>query len=789
MSTATPPTGAPRPTRARFRRPGPSGSTGRKPAPPTRSGSAAREARVRRQASLVPVAGLAALAGFAYHRVFGMGELAVPVAVSATAPVLLALLCSGTGPPGKPRPLAVSLLLSGLAWCVAVTATVYRDDATAGFLPSVGLMRSIGSDVLDAPRGILTTVLPAPSGSHLMVLASASVWLAGLAGAELALRTDVPVLPALPGLLLLTVPVVLTAGAPGGNVILVTVTVTAVTVLLVCRAPGRRSPWHLLLLGAPWIAVLAVIAGFAAPRMPGVGTPPDVRAHVTPPPPVPLNAVNPLDRVSEWLLAPDQPLFSVRGPASPDRYWRLTVLDTFDGTTWYPVDQLRPTGGRVPEADLRTGATTRAVQEVTLSGLDGVWLPAADRPTRVNAPDDVALAVDPDTGALATGSLLQPGTHYEVVSSLPHYDPDRIQRLPTVADPAYTSLPERDAANEPIEAVEEFRRIANEATAGSQFPYQQALRLADWLRSKHHFDRAAVPGHSYFNLRFFLEKSKEGTSEQFASAFAILGRTLGLPTRVVVGFSRGSQQPDGSWRVDSGNVVAWPEVRFAEVGWVPFYPTPGEAGLSGAPKNNPDAVPGGQQPKQVAPAPVPPAAESRAEKDAQIADADRPTTYAVFPEPDGDSGTPVWWWAVPAAALLALMLTYGGVAVAAPGVARRRRAQGPPAGRVFGAWHQITDRLTEIGMPGKGVLTVREVAAFGDENLPDEVGGQLWDLADVVNDVAYGGRPADTLQADAAWRTCASVEAAVRASDRAPSRRARFAPRRVVGQLRRKDRL
>ncbi|NUU22825.1 MAG: DUF3488 domain-containing protein [Streptomycetaceae bacterium] len=756
---------------------------------PKRSGSAARATRFRRMSSLVPVAAFAATAGFAYHRVFGLGQIVPAVAVSATVPVVLVLLWTGCVRLGdKPRPLFGSFAISALAWLIAVSATLYRDDAALHLFPEPGLIRRIGSDVLDAPRGILTTVLPAPDDSDLMVLVSVTVWIAAWAGAELALRTDAPALPPLPGLLMLAVPVALSTGAPGDNTWVLTAAVGTAALVMVCRAPGRRSPLRLLMVGAPWVAVLAVLAGFVAPHLPGSGGPPDLRDRVSPPPPVALSAVNPLDRISAWLLEPDEPLFTVRGPADEDRYWRLTVLDKYDGTTWYPVTGLRPTGGRVPESAEGGSGTTRSVQTVTLDKLDGMWLPAADRPSEVDAASDVELAVDPDSGAVATGSRLKPGMRYQVVSNVPKFDPDSLQWLPTVADPNYTALPDYDESNQPIPAVEEFRRIATDATKGSTFPYQQALRLADWLRGNHKYDRTAVPGHSYRNLQFFLESSKEGTSEQFASAFAVLARSIGLPTRVVVGFSRGTQQPDGSWRVDTGDVMAWPEVEFAGVGWVPFYPTPGQSGHSGAPKNNPDnQSTGNQQPQPIAPVPSP-QPQSRAEKDAEIASQERPVDTAAMPEESGDDGIPLWWWAVPLAVLLAAALSQAGLAFAAPGIIRRRRSHGPPDERVFGAWKQIGDRLTELGMPGDGSLTVREVASYGEDHLPTEVGSQLRPLANLVNDVAYADRTADPTDADEAWRISGAVEEAVRRSELRPNRRARLrerlSPKTIAASLR-----
>ncbi|GAA4969773.1 hypothetical protein GCM10023205_38920 [Yinghuangia aomiensis] len=754
-------------------------------APKPRQRGAAATLWRRRLWSLPAVAALAAAGGIAYHPIFGLSAIVPAVAVSAIVPVLVAALWNAAGrPANRPRPLLGSLVLTLAAWVLAVSASTYRSRAYAHVLPTPGLLRRIGADLLDAPRGVLTTVLPAPDHPELLVLVSATVWMAAFAGAETALRSGSTVLPALPGVLMLAVPVALSTDAPGHGVTAAAAAIGAAGLLLVCRAPGRRSPWRTLLVGVPWVALLAVAAGFAAPHAPGVGTPPDLRDNVAAPPPVRLSGVNPLDRISAWLLTPDQPLFTVAGPADPDRYWRLTVLDRYDGTTWYPVGGLRPTGGRVPD-DGQSPVTKRTKQRVTLDQLDGVWLPAADRPASVTA-QGLKLAVDPTSGAVATGSGLHPGLTYQVESQVPTYDPDRLQYLATASDPAYAQLPDLDAASEPIPMVEEFRKIAEKATQGSQFPYQQALKLADWLRANNRYDITAVPGHSYRNLRFFLESSKEGTSEQFASAFAVLGRSLGLPTRVVVGFSRGTQLPDGSWRVDSGNVIAWPEVEFEQVGWVPFYPTPGEAGRSGSPKNDQTTV----VPPTAAPPSAPPP-PSRADKDRDIAQEQRPegvvSPIADAPE---DGSTPLWWWAAPIAALAALAVSHVGVAAAAPGTLRRRRRRGPPGARVFGAWRQIGDRFGDLGMPHAEARTVREVADFGAERLPAELAERVSGLGTLVNEASYADRDVTGKEADDAWRVCTDVEHAVRRADGREKRRTRMvralSPRTVVATLRRR---
>jgi hypothetical protein len=55
---------------------------------------------------------------------------------------------------------------------------------------------------------------------------------------------------------------------------------------------------------------------------------------------------------------------------------------------------------------------------------------------------------------------------------------------------------------------------------------------------------------------------------------AAMARSLGIPARVAVGFTPGTQQGDGSWLVTTKDAHAWPELYFAGLGWLRFEPTP-----------------------------------------------------------------------------------------------------------------------------------------------------------------------------------------------------------------------
>jgi hypothetical protein len=82
----------------------------------------------------------------------------------------------------------------------------------------------------------------------------------------------------------------------------------------------------------------------------------------------------------------------------------------------------------------------------------------------------------------------------------------------------------------------------------------------------------------------FLFNQKSGHCELFASAMAVLLRTIGIPARVVNGYRGGQWVPYGSFYiVRQKNAHCWVEVFFDrdrdplnrnEIGWVRFDPTP-----------------------------------------------------------------------------------------------------------------------------------------------------------------------------------------------------------------------
>ena len=133
----------------------------------------------------------------------------------------------------------------------------------------------------------------------------------------------------------------------------------------------------------------------------------------------------------------------------------------------------------------------------------------------------------------------------------------------------YTSSPEiRESVKEWIAKV----------TEGAETDYDRLLAVEEAL-SKYEYDlnTSDLPGYVRSEgdfINYFLLEKREGYCVHYATAFCLLARYMGYPSRVVQGFKT-EQSASSHTIVRDGCGHTWPEVYFEGRGWIPFEPTPG----------------------------------------------------------------------------------------------------------------------------------------------------------------------------------------------------------------------
>lgn len=221
----------------------------------------------------------------------------------------------------------------------------------------------------------------------------------------------------------------------------------------------------------------------------------------------------------------------------------------------------------------------------------------------------------------------------------------------------------------------------------------------------------------------FLER-RSGYCSHYASALAVLGRALGVPTRMVLGYSASGVQTeaDFTYEVTADQLHAWVEAYIDDVGWVPFDVTPASADDADA-DDAADTL--AAQIGDDADAPA-------QEDDADTAEEDGATTDDDTPDTDGNtrddeatseqraSGTGD---TSPAASLAWAVGGIGAVLVIValcclPMLVRRRRRRrrlriasgsGSAGERWIAAWREITDSAWDNGVRWGKAETDRDI--------------------------------------------------------------------------------
>jgi transglutaminase-like putative cysteine protease len=655
----------------------------------------------RLRAGVVPVvlSGLIALAGVVLGRIYADALLTELVAGAAIGSVGVGVAARRL-PSWTVAPMSV-LLLAGY--------TVLSLRLAAGHAALTDPLPHLLTDALanGIPR-LLTAMIPVESTPDTVLVPIIAAWLAGLAGTELAVRSGRVLLGCLPaaalygGALYVVGPNAAALGWPTlsfAGLVVVALATTAKpsdgTAMGDVPASARAAVRGRALAGAA--AGLVVVVGLIAVVGPWIGarvavTPVDPRKYVQPPQVDSLDE-SPLNRISGWALTPKEKLLEVRGAAPPDTRLRLAVLPDYDGVTWR-VGATYRNAGRVlpPQPALPDAAVVRVQERITVDGLTGRLLPAVPVPTGV---EGVRVAFDPGTGTLIRPEGLAAGVSYAVTSELQTPDLNLLSGADSPSGAAVARYL-RVGAGPP----EEIQRLADHLADGNGAAFDRASAIEDFLAEHYRAVADAPSGHAYPNLQFFLFGPREqggqrGTSEQFAASFALLARLTGLPSRVVVGFT----VPKGGGTVTAGDAIAWPEVLFNDLGWVPFDPMPKD--------KNPRPVEEDFTP----PPSTPPPSTSEAPPPSDEPSASAPPAVLAAA---GSGGPPAAVVAGGATGSTLLVLVAAGFAVVLMrrGQRQRRLALGDPDERITGAWYEFTDALRLDGRPAPRHLDATEIAAF-----------------------------------------------------------------------------
>jgi transglutaminase-like putative cysteine protease len=441
-----------------------------------------------------------------------------------------------------------------------------------------------------------------------------------------------------------------------------------------------------------------------------------------------------------------RPVMDIQSDAG--RYWRASVYDKYTGIGWITthLDSVNLSAND-PRLD-----NSRDLLRVQVTQTIKIYLPeqnilyAAAQPVRFDLPTEVRFGRPPTSAAESdqfdftlarSRSPLREGTTYHVASMLSVADEDSLRAAPIESSAwissTYLQLPDN--------LPERVRSLAQSITEPYSNAYDKAAAIEAYLRTKIKYnDQVSAPPQGRDGVDYVLFDRPEGYCNYYASAMAVMLRTIGIPARVATGYTLGEYK-DGVFHVVEANAHAWPEVYFHGYGWIEFEPTANKPEID-RPKK-PDATPPPSNLDDVA-------AQERLKRARQkdLEGEGAGTGSAGF-SPFGETflSNPAAW-ALTGGGLIALLIV-GALAVR-QWQRSRRIARLAPAAHVY---ENLLNRARWLGVREEKHATPFERARAIGDALP-EARSQVESVAAMYAREKFGARMMDSVDLDAlktAW--------------------------------------
>lgn len=671
--------------------------------------------------------------------------------------------------------MALSTPISGLALIVLGTAVFYP-DAAALIVPTGETVSVLGDDLREAWRIFGEDAAPVVPHRGFLVTTSVLLWYGVFLADWAAFRLRSPLEAVAPATAVFVFASLL--GVDRNSIahgLLFAIGLLGVLLTMRAERQVREEVWvaggvrdgvtTTLRVGAVAGACAVLVGALVAPRLPGASAQPIVDITEINDGPQTRSVLSPLVEISTSLVQQtNTELFSVRVDPGQRDYWRLMALTTFEDEIWRRSSNFDDARGPV-DSDIDAGVPTTALrQEITIAALGNIYLPAAYEVSNIIDDDGVNLEHEVATGALVVERGLDEipfGMTYTIESQIPDYDPadlpaDATQGLDDDFIRDHTQLPadcaiDEDAAETgcwPTGVTDLAQQIITDA--GATTDHQRVIALQNFFLDPDRFtyDLNVALEHDIGDMNTFLTVGR-GYCEQFASTFAAMARSLGIPARVAVGFTWGDwDAARGEYVVSGRHAHAWPEVYFADVGWIIFDPTPGRSrGHDGdiTQLPTPQQFPANEEGDETLPTPtdLPPEPSVEPGTGDQTPQNPSPNLQDDAPADDEEvvAGAPVddgngpWPLVLGGLLVVAAVLAF----VPATQVVRRRRrvaaVAADPVGRGEVAWDDAVVALRLIGLAPRADQTPREFASTVERSTRDL--GPVRDLADHVTNLRY----------------------------------------------------
>ncbi len=253
-------------------------------------------------------------------------------------------------------------------------------------------------------------------------------------------------------------------------------------------------------------------------------------------------------------------------------YWRMNAYDFYELGDWTNSAARKITlDAKTPLSDNETAANQTTMQYAVVTGIRTDVLFASDGFISADVPVRLNTDVNNSILSVVAMRMIEPGEQYIVTA---HVSTPTASDLNGASD-NYSKEITTTYLQLPYNLPDNIRQLSENITRDATTPYEKVQAIINYLAHYSYSQDVRLPPQGMDDVEYFLFTQKSGFCLHFASAAALMLRTVGVPTRLAVGYLPGEPNKTPFQYILRGKYYhAWTQVYFAGYGWIDVEATP-----------------------------------------------------------------------------------------------------------------------------------------------------------------------------------------------------------------------
>ena len=282
-----------------------------------------------------------------------------------------------------------------------------------------------------------------------------------------------------------------------------------------------------------------------------------------------------------------------------DQYLESLSYDTYNGRSGWSVGSTDALAIQANTIASNSSQDLRAEQQdITVVNPPGEQFAYLFGASQIASTNQAAqLLIHKSTGSviswLRPNGKLAAGNKYSVISYVSAADIKTLQSIPLPENaPAFIPSPNRPDLEPPVTYYDpsiiqtylqlpknldpNIKILAENLTQKAPTMYDKAIALESYFHSHYTYNAnvSLPPGQEAVSWFLFRNNSHTGFCNYFSTSMTIMARELGIPARVVEGYTNGKYDAkQNQWVIRGTDAHSWVQIYFAGYGWVNFEPS------------------------------------------------------------------------------------------------------------------------------------------------------------------------------------------------------------------------